>query len=165
MIVWDKMDMCDVISEIVVGITVIVGSHFRRRLFIKMDGKMARQLLFKKKLEEENREAAEKLRASLSSEKADKDFRVKMREKQSLMDERKKLVSELEKAKAFHEQLKQEEAVQNMLEIKVENTKAERANRLIEISKRLIVEEQNLKLEEKNLIETQYSMKLERKNT
>lgn len=37
-----------------------------------MDGKIARQLLFKKKLEEENREAEERLRASLKHDEAEK---------------------------------------------------------------------------------------------
>eukprot|EP00092_Neocalanus_flemingeri_P027496 GFUD01029826.1.p1 GENE.GFUD01029826.1~~GFUD01029826.1.p1 ORF type:complete len:281 (+),score=93.23 GFUD01029826.1:137-979(+) len=129
-----------------------------------MDGKVARQLLFKKKLEEENRDAEERLRVTLSNEMADKKLRVKRLEKQRLITERNQLVHDLEQANNLYQQLKQEEAIQKIMEIKIQNKKVERANRLIDLTKRLSEEEQNIKLKEAELTNAQYSMKLQRKN-
>ena len=128
-----------------------------------MDGKIARQLLFKKKLEEENREAEERLRARLQNDKADKGLRAQAQEKRRLIAEKKTLESELEKLKSAQKSLQQEEAIQKILEIKIQNAEIERVNRITEITKRLSLEEQKIKKEEEDFINAQLSVKLERK--
>ena len=103
---------------------------------------MAKQLLFKKKLEDEQRKTEEKFRANFERYKTDDKYLEKVRKKQNLKAARKRLVSELETSEAAYQHFKQEEAVQKMLEIKVHNTEVERANRLTEIWKIMDVEEQ-----------------------
>ena len=128
-----------------------------------MDGKIARQLLFKKKLEEENREAEERLRASLKHDKVDKVLKALAQEKRRLIAEKKTLESKLEKLKSAQKSLQQEEAIQKILEIKIQNAEIERVNRITEITKRLSLEEQKIKKEEEDFINAQLSVKLERK--
>ena len=81
-----------------------------------MDGKVARQLLFKTNLEVENREAEENLRRRLKNEREDKNLRHMVQEKQRSLAEKKTLVSEIEKLKSVYKALEQEEAIQKLLE-------------------------------------------------
>ena len=123
-----------------------------------MDGKVARQLLFKKKLEVENREAEEKLRRCLKNEREDKNLRAMTQEKQRLLDEKKTLVSEIEKLKSVYKALEQEEAIQKLLEIKIHNNEIERQRRLKEITERMSIEEKSLNEHEAEFIKSKNSI-------
>ena len=126
-----------------------------------MDGKVARQLLFKKKLEVENREAEEKLRRRLKNEREDKNLRHMVQEKQRSLAEKKTLVSEIEKLKSVYKALEQEEAIQKLLEIKIHNNEIERQRRLTEITERMIMEEKRLNEQEAEFIKSKNNINLQ----
>ena len=99
-----------------------------------MDGKLARQLLFKKKLQEENRLAEERLRARLESDKAEKELRGKIQEQCNLLADKRVCEAKLDHLKSKQKSLKKEEAIQRMVEIKMNNNDAELAIKIKEIS-------------------------------
>ena len=128
-----------------------------------MDGKVARQLLFKKKLEVENREAEEKLRRCLKDEREDKNLRAIVQEKQRSLAEKKTLMSEIEKLKSVYKALEQEEAIQKLLEIKIHNSEIERQRRLTELTEKMSIEEKRLNEHQAEFVKSKNSVKLQRK--
>ena len=94
----------------------------------------------------------------------DKVLKALAQEKRRLIAEKKTLESKLEKLTSAQKSLQQEEAIQKILEIKIQNAEIERVNRITEITKRLSLEEQKIKNEEEDFIKAQLSVTLERKS-
>ena len=128
-----------------------------------MDGKLARQLLFKKKLQEENRLAEERLRARLETDRAEKELRGKIQEQCNLEADKSVCETKLAHLKSKQKSLKKDEAIQRMADIKIHNNDTELGIKIKEMSKQLRLEEQKIKEEEEDFIRAHSSVKLERK--